>query len=129
MTAGIGVERKRAQFDADHDEYSSIMLETLADRLAEAHRAVRLRAAESLSNDELIAERYPASAPRRAIPHVPSTAPSATCSACSRCGRGGIELTDSLAKSARRQRPRLPARAPESRYSNVGRIGDDPLAD
>jgi 5-methyltetrahydrofolate--homocysteine methyltransferase len=36
VTAGIGVDKKEAQFEADHDDYSAIMLKALADRLAEA---------------------------------------------------------------------------------------------
>jgi 5-methyltetrahydrofolate--homocysteine methyltransferase len=46
VTAGLGIEKKEAQFAADHDDYSAIMLKALADRLAEAfaerlHQRVR----------------------------------------------------------------------------------------
>ncbi|MCZ7391543.1 vitamin B12 dependent-methionine synthase activation domain-containing protein, partial [Klebsiella pneumoniae] len=68
VTAGLGVEKKEAQFLAAHDDYSAILLKALADRLAEAfaerlHQRVRTEfwgyaADESLANDELIAEKY-----------------------------------------------------------------------
>ena len=66
VTAGIGAEKKEKYFQDDHDDYSSIMLKALADRLAEAladclRLPVRQRhwgyaADEDLSNQELIAE-------------------------------------------------------------------------
>ncbi len=68
VTAGIGCEAKAAAFEAAHDDYSSIMLKAIADRLAEAfaeqmHRRVRrdlwgYAAGETLANEDLIAEKY-----------------------------------------------------------------------
>ena len=96
MTAGLGVEKKEAQFLADHDDYSAIMLKALADRLAEAfaerlHQRVRTElwgyaADEALSNEELIAETLPRHPPRAGLPGLPRPhASSARCSAC--CSR------------------------------------------
>src|SRR5699024_1454251 len=68
VTAGIGVYDKIAEFKADHDDYNAIMVEAMADRLAEAfaeflHAQVRRElwgfgANENLDNDALIAEKY-----------------------------------------------------------------------
>jgi 5-methyltetrahydrofolate--homocysteine methyltransferase len=68
VTAGLGAEKKEAQFDAQHDDYSSIMFKALADRLAEAfaeclHHRVRTdlwgyAPGEALSNEDMIAEKY-----------------------------------------------------------------------
>ncbi|MCB0321885.1 MAG: hypothetical protein KDD60_13255, partial [Bdellovibrionales bacterium] len=68
VTAGIGIEKKLEEFKKDHDDYSSIMLKALADRLAEAfaeylHREVRKNywgyaKNEDLDNEELIKEQY-----------------------------------------------------------------------
>ena len=66
VTAGLGVDELVAQFQKDHDDYNSIMTKALADRLAEAlaeklHRDLRREwyaKDESLSRDELIAEKY-----------------------------------------------------------------------
>ncbi|HET8797461.1 MAG TPA: methionine synthase, partial [Thermoanaerobaculia bacterium] len=66
VTAGIGVEELVAEFQKDHDDYNSIMTKALADRLAEAlaeklHRDVRTAwyaKSESLTSEELIAEKY-----------------------------------------------------------------------
>ncbi|MFX6597538.1 vitamin B12 dependent-methionine synthase activation domain-containing protein, partial [Acinetobacter baumannii] len=68
VTAGIGIEAKLAEFEKTHDDYSSIMLKALADRLAEAfaeylHAKVRREdwgyaRDEQLDNAALIAEKY-----------------------------------------------------------------------
>ena len=68
VTAGIGADKRAEAFEAAHDDYSAIMLKSLADRLAEAlaeclHKKVRTdlwgyAPAETLSNEELIAEKY-----------------------------------------------------------------------
>ena len=68
VTAGIGIEKKLAEFEKDHNDYESIMLKALADRLAEAfaerlHERVRKEfwgyaADESLTNEDLIREKY-----------------------------------------------------------------------
>ena len=68
VTAGLGIEKREAQFAAEHDDYSAIMLKALADRLAEAfaerlHQRVRTElwgyaADEALGTEALIAEQY-----------------------------------------------------------------------
>jgi len=81
VTAGIGIDKKVAEFEADHDDYNSIMLKALADRLAEAfaermHQRVRKEfwgyaADESLSNEELIKETYKGIRPAAGYPASP----------------------------------------------------------
>ena len=81
VTAGIGIDEHIARFEADHDDYSSILLKALADRLAEAlaeylHERVRkdfwaYDASEKLTNDDLIAEAYRGIRPAPGYPACP----------------------------------------------------------
>ncbi len=81
VTAGIGIDEHVRRFEADHDDYSSILLKALADRLAEAlaeymHEQVRkdfwaYAAKERLSNDDLIAEKYRGIRPAPGYPACP----------------------------------------------------------
>ncbi len=81
VTTGIGIDSKIAEFEADHDDYNSIMLKALADRLAEAfaermHMRVRRELwayakDESLSNQELIKESYKGIRPAAGYPASP----------------------------------------------------------
>ncbi len=81
VTTGIGIEEKLAEFEADHDDYNSIMLKAMADRLAEAfaelmHKKVRRElwayaTDEELTNDELIAEKYQGIRPAPGYPACP----------------------------------------------------------
>ncbi len=94
MTAGIGIEPHLANASRPtHDDYSSILLKALADRLAEAfaerlHERVRREfwgyaADETLPNDALIDEKYRGIRPAPGYPACPSTAKKARCSTCS----------------------------------------------
>jgi 5-methyltetrahydrofolate--homocysteine methyltransferase len=80
VTAGIGLDELVARFEADHDDYSSIMAKALADRLAEAtaewlHKRVRdewgYGTSESLSTEDLIRERYRGIRPAPGYPASP----------------------------------------------------------
>ena len=81
VTAGIGIDEHIARFEADHDDYSSILLKALADRLAEAlaeylHERVRkdfwsYDANEKLTKDALIAEAYRGIRPAPGYPACP----------------------------------------------------------
>jgi 5-methyltetrahydrofolate--homocysteine methyltransferase len=78
VTAGIGIEKWIAQYKADHDDYNAIMIEALADRLAEAfaellHEKVRKEywgyvPDENLSKEDLIKVKYQASVRPWVIP-------------------------------------------------------------
>ena len=81
MTAGIGIDEHIERFEADHDDYSSIMLKALADRLAEAfaermHERVRKNYwwyanNEALDNEDLIREKYRGIRPAPGYPACP----------------------------------------------------------
>jgi 5-methyltetrahydrofolate--homocysteine methyltransferase len=139
VTAGIGADKKEKAFQADLDDYSSIMLKALADRLAEAfaeclhHRARTdlwgYAADEKLSTDELIGEKYKGIRPAPGYPACPDHSVKAEMFKLLQCDDIGMSLTESLAM--------LPAASvsgffmahPESMYFNVGKIGDDQLKD
>lgn len=81
VTAGIGIEKWIEKFEKDHDDYNSIMLKALADRLAEAfaesmHERVRKEfwgyaADENLTNEDLIKEKYQGIRPAPGYPACP----------------------------------------------------------
>ena len=92
VTAGLNIEKKEAEFLAQHDDYSAIMLKALADRLAEAfaermHERVRkgilgYGADEKLDNVELIKEQYRGIRPAPGYPACPDHSVKRECSAC-----------------------------------------------
>ncbi|HMR66449.1 MAG TPA: vitamin B12 dependent-methionine synthase activation domain-containing protein, partial [Anaerolineae bacterium] len=81
VTAGLGVDEWVARYEADHDDYSAIMVKALADRLAEAlaefmHEQVRkvywgYAPTEDFSNEELIKEKYRGIRPAPGYPACP----------------------------------------------------------
>ncbi|MGL5849156.1 MAG: vitamin B12 dependent-methionine synthase activation domain-containing protein, partial [Phycicoccus sp.] len=108
VTAGLGLETRLAAFKADLDDYSAILLESLADRLAEAfaerlHQRVRRELwgyapDERLGGEELIAERYRGIRPAPGYPACPDHTEKQTLMAL--LGgeeRTGIRLTESMA--------------------------------
>lgn len=108
VTAGIGLEPLVAQYKAQHDDYSEIMVKALADRLAEAfaeclHAKVRKElwgyaASESLSNDELIAEKYDGIRPAPGYPACPDHTEKETIFEILDAEKqAGIKLTESFA--------------------------------
>jgi 5-methyltetrahydrofolate--homocysteine methyltransferase len=140
VTAGIGIEAPLARFAAANDDYSSIMLKVLADRLAEAfaerlHERIRREfwgyaPEESLGNEQLIREQYRGIRPAPGYPACPDhTEKAALWQLLDPAGKAGITLTDSYAM--------YPAAAvsgwyfahPEARYVNVGRVDRDQVAD
>ncbi|MES2956930.1 MAG: vitamin B12 dependent-methionine synthase activation domain-containing protein, partial [Pseudomonadota bacterium] len=134
-----GVEKKEAQFLADHDDYSAIMLKALADRLAEAfaerlHQRVRKElwgyaADESLPNDALIAEQYRGIRPAPGYPACPDHLPKRELFRVLDAGRVGMGLTESLAMTPAASVSGFYLAHPEAVYFNVGTIGKDQLAD
>jgi 5-methyltetrahydrofolate--homocysteine methyltransferase len=140
VTAGIGIDAHVARFEADHDDYHSIMLKALADRLAEAfaerlHQLVRThlwryRPGEQLDNDALINEQYAGIRPAPGYAACPDHTEKGTLWALLKPDeRIGLTLTESFAM--------LPTAAvsgwyfsyPESRYFGVGRIQKDQVED
>jgi 5-methyltetrahydrofolate--homocysteine methyltransferase len=134
-----GVEKKEAQFLADHDDYSAIMLKAIADRLAEAfaeflHRRVRTEfwgyaADESLDNAQLIAEQYRGIRPAPGYPACPDHRAKLDLFRVLDAAEVGMGLTESLAMTPASSVSGFYIAHPEATYFNVGPIGDDQLAD
>ncbi len=139
VTAGLGVEKKEKQFVDDLDDYSAIMLKALADRLAEAfaerlHQRVRTEfwgyaADEQLSNEQLIAEQYRGIRPAPGYPACPDHSVKQALFQVLQAGDIGMALTESLAMTPAASVSGFYMAHPEATYFNVGRIGDDQLAD
>ena len=140
VSAGIGIEDKLAEFEAAHDDYSSILLKALADRLAEAfaermHERTRVEywgyvLDEDFDNQTLIEERYQGIRPAPGYPACPDHSEKAILfELLDAPENAGIALTDGFAM--------LPASSvsgfyfwhPDSRYFGVGKIGRDQVAD
>jgi len=140
VTAGIGIERKLAEFKAIHDDYSDILLKALADRLAEAfaermHQRVRTEfwayaPDENLDNNALIHEQYQGIRPAPGYPACPDHTEKGTLfDLLNANDNAGITLTDSFAM--------LPTAAvsgfyfshPEAKYFGIGKIGKDQVED
>lgn len=139
VTAGLGVDRKEKQFLDDHDDYSAIMLKALADRLAEAfaerlHQRVRTElwgyaAGESLSNAELIAEQYRGIRPAPGYPACPDHTVKRDMFRVLQCEDIGMGLTESLAMTPAASVSGFYLAHPQAAYFNVGKVGEDQLAD
>ncbi|MEY4695092.1 MAG: hypothetical protein RLZZ95_1541, partial [Pseudomonadota bacterium] len=135
VTAGVGVDAKEKYFMDDHDDYSAIMLKALADRLAEAfaecmHARVRrdlwgYAAAEALSNEELIQEKYQGIRPAPGYPACPDHSVKRAMFELLQCQDIGMGLTDSMAMTPAASVSGFYIAHPEAKYFNVGRIGDD----
>ncbi len=139
VTSGIGAEKKDKQFMDDLDDYSAIMFKALADRLAEAfaerlHQRVRTEfwgyaADETLSNADLIAEKYSGIRPAPGYPACPDHTVKAAMFEALGCAEIGMGLTESLAMTPAASVSGFYLAHPEARYFNVGKIGEDQLAD
>ncbi|WP_082536147.1 MULTISPECIES: methionine synthase [unclassified Roseateles] len=139
VTAGLGVDKKEADFLATHDDYSAIMLKALADRLAEAaaewlHERVRREfwgyaPDESLSNQDLIAEKYQGIRPAPGYPACPDHLSKRDLFKVLAPDEIGMGLTDSMAMTPAASVSGFYLAHPDAAYFNVGRIGDDQLAD
>jgi hypothetical protein len=140
VTAGHGVTELVASLEAAHDDYSAILARALADRLAEAfaermHERVRRELwgyapDESLSNQDLIAERYAGIRPAPGYPATPDhTAKRTLFDLLEAEGRAAIRLTESCAMLPAASVSGLYFWHPDSRYFGIGRIGRDQLED
>ncbi len=135
VTAGLGADKKVAQFEADHDDYQSIMLKALADRLAEAfaerlHQRVRMdlwgyAPDEALDNTQLIAEQYRGIRPAPGYPACPDHSVKRAMFDALQAGDIGMGLTESLAMTPAASVSGFYLAHPEATYFNVGRIGND----
>ena len=140
VTAGIGIDEHVKRFEDDHDDYNSILLKALADRLAEAfaerlHQRVRQEfwayaSDEKITNDELIAEGYQGIRPAPGYPACPDHTEKATLwSLIEPEKNAGITITESFAM--------LPTAAvsgfyfshPDAKYFGTGKILQDQVID
>jgi 5-methyltetrahydrofolate--homocysteine methyltransferase len=139
VTAGLGVEKKEKYFLDDLDDYSAIMLKALADRMAEAfaelmHHRVRTdlwgyAAGESLSNEEMIAEKYQGIRPAPGYPACPDHSPKRAMFGLLQCDEIGMGITESLAMTPAASVSGFYLAHPRAVYFNVGKIGEDQLQD
>ncbi|MEX3605519.1 MAG: methionine synthase [Burkholderia sp.] len=139
VTAGLGVDAKEKQFEADHDDYSAIMLKALADRFAEAfaeamHARVRRElwgyaAGETLDNEALIAEKYRGIRPAPGYPACPDHLVKRAMFDVLRAEEIGMSVTESLAMLPAASVSGFYLSHPDSTYFSVGKIGDDQVAD
>ncbi|MDP2680333.1 MAG: methionine synthase [Rhodoferax sp.] len=139
VTAGLGVEKKEAQFLAAHDDYSAILFKSLADRLAEAfaeclHKKVRTdlwgyAPHEALAAADLIAEKYQGIRPAPGYPACPDHSVKKDMFELLQCPDIGMTLTESLAMNPAASVSGFYIGHPDSTYFNVGKIGDDQLKD
>jgi len=136
VTAGIGIDAHVARFEAAHDDYSSIMLKALADRLAEAlaermHQRVRrelwaYNAEEDLDNAGLIREEYPGIRPAPGYPACPDHTEKATLWTLLDPERNaGITLTESFAMFPTAAVSGFYFSHPKAHYFGVGKVDRD----
>ncbi|MBK7025457.1 MAG: dihydropteroate synthase [Polaromonas sp.] len=139
VTAGLGAEKKEKEFQAQLDDYSSILFKALADRLAEAfaemlHQRVRAdlwgyATNEKLSPTDLIAEKYQGIRPAPGYPACPDHSVKADMFKLLQCDEIGMALTESLAMTPAASVSGFYMAHPEATYFNVGKIGEDQLQD
>jgi len=139
VTAGLGIEKKERQFLDDLDDYSAILFKALADRLAEAfaerlHQRVRTElwgyaADEALSNEQLIAEQYRGIRPAPGYPACPDHLVKRAMFEVLDAPDIGMALTESMAMTPAASVSGFYLAHPASAYFNVGKIGEDQLAD
>ena len=140
VTAGLGIEKKLAEFEATHDDYRAIMLKSLADRLAEAcaewlHERVRkdywgYAASETLSNDQLIREEYQGIRPAPGYPACPDHTEKGTIfTLLDAPANAGMALTEAYAMTPAAAVSGWYFAHPEAQYFAVQKIARDQLED
>ncbi|MBK9354898.1 MAG: methionine synthase [Bacteroidetes bacterium] len=138
VTTGLGIEKWIEQFEKDHDDYSSIMVKSLADRLAEAfaeclHEMVRVELwgfapSEGFTNDELIKEKYQGIRPAPGYPACPDHTEKTTLfHLLGDEAQTSILLTESMAMYPTAAVSGWYFSHPESKYFGIGKIGRDQL--
>lgn len=136
VTTGHGIEEHIQRFENDHDDYSSILLKALADRLAEAfaelmHKKVRTEiwgyaANEQLDNNELIKEQYQGIRPAPGYPACPDHTEKTTLFELLNATKlTGVTLTESLAMYPTASVSGYYFAHAESKYFGLGKINRD----
>ncbi|HAT25991.1 MAG TPA: methionine synthase, partial [Gammaproteobacteria bacterium] len=140
VTAGIGADKLAAHFEAEHNDYSALLVKALADRLAEAfaeqlHKRVRMELwgyepAENLSPGELIKEKYRGIRPAPGYPACPDHSEKATVFELLQADAEiGVKLTESFAMTPAATVSGLYFSHPQSRYFSVGKISTEQVKD
>ena len=140
VTAGVGLEALVAEFERDHDDYSSIMAKSLCDRLAEAfaerlHFLVRTEfwgyaKDEKLSSVELIAEKYRGIRPAPGYPACPDHSEKLELfKVLDATTRAGITLTESFAMWPTAAVSGYYLAHPQAHYFGLAKIAKDQVAD
>ncbi|MDH3286982.1 MAG: methionine synthase [Betaproteobacteria bacterium] len=139
VTAGIGIEKRLAEFEKKHDDYSAIMLKALADRLAEAftellHKRVRREfwgyaRDEQLDDTALIAEQYRGIRPAPGYPACPDHTEKGPLFQIIGAERIGMRLTESFAMQPAAAVSGFYFSHRESQYFAVGKVGRDQVED
>nr|MDP2190040.1 methionine synthase [Rhodoferax sp.] len=139
VTAGIGVDKREKLFEDAHDDYSAILLKSLADRLAEAfaeclHHRVRTdlwgyAPSEALTAEDLIAEKYKGIRPAPGYPACPDHSVKKDMFDLLHCEDIGMGVTESLAMTPAASVSGFYLGHPDSSYFSVGKVGEDQLKD
>ncbi len=140
VTAGIGIESKLVEYEREHDDYKSILLKALADRLAESfaermHQRARKEfwgyaPDENLTNDELIAEHYAGIRPAPGYPACPDhTEKALLWSLLDAEKNAGVKLTESFAMWPAASVSGLYFAHPQAAYFGLGKIEQDQVED
>ena len=136
VTTGLNIEKKITAFELDHDDYNSILLKALADRLAEAfteylHQHVRQEAwgyslKEELTNEELIKEKYKGIRPAPGYPACPDHTEKETIFEILDATKNtGVELTESLAMTPTASVSGWFFGNEQAKYFGIGKIEKD----
>ncbi|TCP28533.1 methionine synthase (B12-dependent) [Tenacibaculum skagerrakense] len=140
VSAGFGTAELAAEYEKNNDDYNSIMIKAIADRLAEAfaeylHKEVRTSywgyaAAENLSNEELIKESYKGIRPAPGYPACPDHLEKNTIWEILQVKENiGVELTESLAMWPAASVSGYYFGNAEAKYFGLGKIKEDQLED
>ena len=140
VTAGIGIEKIVEEYEKDNDDYSSIIVKALADRLAEAmaevmHEKIRKEIwgyapNEHFGNDDLIKERYRGIRPAPGYPACPEHTEKRTLFDLLDVEKNtGITLTESFAMYPAASVSGFYFGHPQSKYFPVGKIAKDQIED
>jgi len=139
VTTGLGIEKLLDEAKSNNDDYNDILIKAVADRLAEAfaekmHQDVRKEhwgydKSESLSNDELIKEKYKGIRPAFGYPACPDHSPKRLLFDILKAEDAGIQLTESFAMYPASSVSGMYFSHPEAKYFNVGKIEKDQVTD
>jgi 5-methyltetrahydrofolate--homocysteine methyltransferase len=134
VTAGLGADELVARFEAQHDDYSAILVKALADRLAEAcaewlHAQARrdwgYGLDEALGPEDLVEERYRGIRPAFGYPACPDHSEKFRLFTLLEAAEIGLTLTESAAMVPAASVSGLYLAHPQARYFMVGRVGED----